>query len=91
MRPPSLRIKERALRRSAPLRAEPDAGARLILSPSDQLVADEDRSRAELVLRENFGHGRLTLEELTTRVAAVHDAQTIGQLHAALSGLPDGP
>ncbi|MGB0093326.1 MAG: DUF1707 domain-containing protein [Solirubrobacteraceae bacterium] len=91
VRPPSLRIKERALRRSAPMRAEPDAGARLILSPSDQLVADEDRSRAELVLRENFGHGRLTLEELTTRVAAVHDALTIGQLHAALSGLPDGP
>jgi hypothetical protein len=56
---------------------------------SDQRVGDEDRSRAELVLRENFGHGRLSLDELTTRVAAVHEARTIGQLRAALGGLAD--
>jgi Domain of unknown function (DUF1707) len=54
-----------------------------------RLVADEDRSRAELVLRESFGHGRLSLAELTARVTAVHDARTIADLHAALSGLPE--
>ena len=56
-----------------------------------QLAADEDRSRAELVLRENFADGRLTLDELTTRVASLHDARTIGQLHAALGDLPGDP
>lgn len=58
---------------------------------SAQLAADEDRSRAELVLRENFAHGRLTLDELTTRVASLHDARTIGQLRATLSDLPGDP
>jgi hypothetical protein len=57
----------------------------------DQLAADEDRSAAELVLRESFAHGRLSLDELTTRVSTVHEARTIGQLRAALSDLPDNP
>lgn len=56
---------------------------------SNQLVADEDRSRAELALRESFGSGRLSLEELTARVATVHEARTIAQLRAALSELPE--
>jgi DUF1707 SHOCT-like domain len=58
---------------------------------SAQLAADEDRSRAELVLRENFAYGRLALDELTTRVATVQDARTIGQLRAALGDLPGDP
>ncbi len=77
--------------RPAGLRQTRDATASLRASPSNQLVADEERSRAELVLRESFARGRLSLEELTARVAAVHDAHTIAQLRATLSGLPDEP
>ncbi len=58
---------------------------------SDQLAGDADRSRAELILRESFGHGRLSLDELSTRVTAVHHARTIGELRAALSGLSPDP
>ena len=53
-----------------------------------QLAADQDRAHAEAVLRESFAHGRLSLEELTARVAAIHDARTIGELQAALRDLP---
>jgi hypothetical protein len=66
-----------------------ELGVRGLGVSPDQLVGDEDRSRAELVLRENFGHGRLNLDELTERVEAVHDARTIAQLRAAVSDLPD--
>ncbi|HEY3725936.1 MAG TPA: DUF1707 domain-containing protein [Solirubrobacteraceae bacterium] len=62
--------------------------AGLIADPEDQLAGDDDRSRAELILRESFGQGRLSLDELTARVSAVHDAETVGQLRDALAGLP---
>ena len=55
----------------------------------DRLVADADRSRAELILRESYADGRLSLQELIRRVGAVHDARTVADLRAALSGLPD--
>ncbi len=54
----------------------------------DQLVADSDRARAELVLREGYGDGRLTLDELDDRISAVHAARTVEQLRAALTGMP---
>ncbi len=56
--------------------------------PCDRLVADRDRSRVELLLREGFGAGRLDLEQLTSRLEIVHGARTIGELRRALRGLP---
>ena len=67
-----------------------NVGTDLAAIPAAQLVADDDRSRAELVLREGFSQGRLGLDELTARVGAVHAARTAGELRDALSGLPDG-
>jgi hypothetical protein len=55
--------------------------------PPDQLVADSDRARAELVLREGYADGRLTLDELDARLSAVHGARTVEQLRAALTGI----
>jgi hypothetical protein len=55
--------------------------------PPDQLVADSDRARAELVLREGYADGRLTLDELDVRLSAVHGARTVEQLRAALTGI----
>jgi len=60
------------------------------VAPAER-AADEDRSRAELVLRENFAEGRLSLEELTSRVASLHEARTIGQLRAVLGDLSGDP
>ena len=59
-----------------------------LIAPDDRLLGDGDRSRAERVLRESFADGRLSVDELTARVSAVHDAGTLGQLRDALSGLP---
>jgi Domain of unknown function (DUF1707) len=53
-----------------------------------QLVADSDRARAELVLREGYADGRLTLDELAGRISAVHAARTVEQLRGALAGMP---
>ncbi len=69
-------------------RVLPGAAAQLNAGAEEQLAADEDRSQAELILRDSFAHGRLSLEELTRRVSEVHEAQTIVQLRAALRGLP---
>jgi Domain of unknown function (DUF1707) len=77
---------ERALRAPGGLDG---LGPRLVDLPSHRLVADADRARAELALREGFAQGRLSIEELTARLAVIHEAQTIGQLRAALRGLPD--
>lgn len=51
------------------------------------LPAEGDRTRAELVLRESFAHGRLTVDELSARLEAVHRARSLGELRAALDGL----
>jgi hypothetical protein len=58
------------------------------LTPADRLAGDEDRSRAELLLRESFAAGRLELDELTSRLEAVHRARTLADLATALTGLP---
>lgn len=63
----------------------------LALTPADRLAGDEDRSRAELLLRESFATGRLELDELTSRLEAVHRARTLADLRAALTGLPPLP
>lgn len=56
--------------------------------PSDRLVADHDRDRVELLLRDAFGSGRLDLEQLTFRLEIVHSARTVSELRRALNGLP---
>jgi hypothetical protein len=56
--------------------------------PGDRLVADVERARAELLLRDSFAHGRIDLPELSERLQVVHRARTIGELRGALSGLP---
>ncbi len=79
-------------RREAPLLGSGLAAARsdgLAAARSDGLAADADRSRAELILRESYGEGRLSVEELVRRVDAVHAARTVAELREALSGLPD--
>jgi Domain of unknown function (DUF1707) len=76
---------------SALRHSERGMNAGLFDGPEDQLAADQDRARAEVVLRESFAHGRLSLDELTVRVSAIHDADTVGQLRDALTGLPPQP
>jgi DUF1707 SHOCT-like domain len=58
------------------------------LTPANRLAGDQDRSRAELELRESFAAGRLELDELTSRLEAIHRARTLADLRAALTGLP---
>jgi len=67
--------------RPAPIPVESTA----LAAPLDRLVADSDRARAELVLRESYAGGRLTLDELDDRISAVHAARTAAQLRAALA------
>ena len=55
--------------------------------PPALLASDTDRTRAELVLRNGFARGQLTLDELTVRLSAIHDAETVGQVRDALRGL----
>jgi len=64
------------------------SGAGLARIPAERLAGDEDRSRVEQVLREGFGQGRLTLEQLTARLEVAHGARTIGELRQTLKGLP---
>ena len=63
------------------------APAALLAGPPGQLVADADRADAELVLREGYADGRVTLEELDERISAVHAARTVAQLRAALADI----
>ena len=60
-------------------------------APEDQLVSDEDRSHAELRLRDSFAAGRLDLDELASRLETVHHARRLADLRAALTGLPPLP
>lgn len=64
------------------------ATPRLSSLPADRLVADQERSAAELVLRESFAKGRLDLGQLIARLELIHGARSIGQLRDALAGLP---
>lgn len=78
----------RAIGVATPLPAALGEPIELADVPSDRLIGDHERAQAELLLRESFGSGRLELDELTARVAAVHGARTAGQLRGALRGLP---
>ena len=54
------------------------------------LAGDSERERAAAALREAFVRGRLTLEELSSRMEVVLAARSQRELRAALAGLPGG-
>ena len=51
-------------------------------------AADREREQAAAALREHYVRGRLTFEELSTRVGRVLTARSRADLRSALSGLP---
>ena len=51
-------------------------------------TSDADRDRAAALLRDHFAAGRLTPEELDTRLAAALNAKTLGDLRCVLADLP---
>jgi class 3 adenylate cyclase len=53
-------------------------------------AGDLDRERTAVALRDHFGAGRLSEEELSERLDAVYAARTVGELDALTSDLP-GP
>ena len=54
-------------------------------------VADDDRERAVVELREHAVAGRLTLEEFSERVDQAYAARTRGELDVVLRELPSAP
>ena len=61
---------------------------------SDELdvrASDAERERVAASLREHCAAGRLTLEELSTRLDEAYRARTSGELEAALRELPAQP
>jgi Domain of unknown function (DUF1707) len=75
--------------RPAPSSLESSAPLPVLAAPPDRLVADADRAHAEGALREGFADGRLTLDELSDRLSAIHEARTIAQLRTALADIAD--
>jgi hypothetical protein len=65
------------------LPAEPDGGSRSTLRASDA-----DRDRYVEVLREQCGHGRITLDEFEERVDVVFSARTFAELESVVNDLP---
>ena len=55
------------------------------------IAGDGDRERAAAFLREHFVRGRLTVEELASRVERVFVARSQSDLGDALAGLPVRP
>jgi hypothetical protein len=55
------------------------------------LAASVDRERAVDVLRAGFAEGRLTKDELDSRVARVYASRTYGDLAVLTADLPTGP
>jgi hypothetical protein len=51
-------------------------------------VGDRERERAAASLQDHFVEGRLSLEELGTRIEQAFDARTRSDVRAALGGLP---
>jgi hypothetical protein len=51
-------------------------------------AGDSERDRAAAVLRENYVRGRLTLDELSSRMERVLAARSRADLRRALAGLP---
>ena len=52
-------------------------------------VSDADRDRVTARLREHFGEGRLTHDELNERISAALNAKTAGDLRPILADLPE--
>ena len=52
------------------------------------LVGDRERDRAAASLQDHFAKGRISLEDLATRIEVVLQARTRSDLSAALHGLP---
>jgi hypothetical protein len=63
----------------------PDAA--LGLGPGSRRVGDDDRIQAELLVRDSFARGQISLEELSDRVAAIHAATTLSELRTPLTDL----
>ena len=51
-------------------------------------ASDQDRERAAALLREHFGAGRLSDEDLNERVEAVYGARTMSELETLTADLP---
>src|SRR5690242_13287747 len=52
-------------------------------------VSDADRDRVTTRLREHFGEGRLTQDELNERISAALSAKTAGDLRRVMADLPE--
>jgi len=52
-------------------------------------VSDADRDRVTDRLRDHFGQGRLTHEELDERISAALNAKTVGDLRHVMADLPE--
>jgi len=52
-------------------------------------VSDADRDRVTTRLREHFGEGRLTHDELDERISAALSAKTAGDLRRVMADLPE--
>jgi DNA-binding MarR family transcriptional regulator len=78
-------------RYAAALRQLPRGAARAVhRAPGPHVrVGDADRDAAAAALAEHFAQGRLTLEELDTRLGAVLAATTHGEISRATWDLPD--
>ena len=63
------------------LGSRPDEG-------SEMLASDEDRDRATRELRDHFEQGRLTMDELTSRLDAALRAKTLGDIFSVTQDLP---
>jgi Domain of unknown function (DUF1707) len=53
-------------------------------------ASDADRERTADILRRQAGDGRLTPEELSTRLDGAFTARTLGDLQALIADLPEG-
>jgi Domain of unknown function (DUF1707) len=56
-------------------------------SPRGRLISDEQRDQASALLRDQYGAGRLTLEDLSARIDKVLAARDTDQLAVAFTGL----
>ena len=63
------------------LGSRPDEG-------SEMLASDKDRDRATRELRDHFEQGRLTMDELTSRLDAALRAKTLGDIFSVTQDLP---
>jgi hypothetical protein len=55
------------------------------------LIGDRERERAAALLRRHYLQGRLSVEELSARLAVALRARHDGEVRLALSGLPHRP